>query len=94
MNLQKNYYIYIGNYHGEKSFETFTHERSTMVKSTAFESVIAARYPPYNDDKETVLNLLVYGLPSSIGGKVKTFFRACSASVRVLFRKQPQQSNA
>ncbi|KAI7856525.1 Aldehyde/histidinol dehydrogenase [Circinella umbellata] len=84
----------MGNYHGERSFETFTHERSTMIKSTAFESVIAARYPPYNDDKETLLNLLVYGLPGSIGGKVKTFFRACSASVRVLFRKQPQQSNA
>ncbi|KAI8138401.1 Aldehyde/histidinol dehydrogenase [Fennellomyces sp. T-0311] len=78
----------MGSYHGDKSFDTFTHERSTMVKSTAFESVIAARYPPYTEDKETVLNFLVFGFPSSVGGKVKTFFKACSATFRVLFRKQ------
>ncbi|KAI9499572.1 Aldehyde/histidinol dehydrogenase [Zychaea mexicana] len=78
----------MGSYHGDKSFDTFTHERSTMIKSTAFESVIAARYPPYTEDKETVLNFLVFGFPSSVGGKIKTFFRACSASFRVLFHKQ------
>ncbi|CDH57278.1 fatty aldehyde dehydrogenase [Lichtheimia corymbifera JMRC:FSU:9682] len=78
----------MGSYHGDKSFDTFTHERSTMIKSTHFESLIAAKYPPYTVDKETVMNLLVYGLPSSIAGKVQTVVRACSATFRILFGKQ------
>lgn len=78
----------MGSYHGDKSFDTFTHERSTMVKSSQFESLVAARYPPYNEDKRAVLNLLVYGFPPSVGAKVKTFFHACGATFRVLFGKQ------
>lgn len=78
----------MGSYHGDKSFDTFTHERATMIKSTHFESLIAAKYPPYTVDKETVMNVLVYGLPSSVAGKVQTIFRACSATFRILFGKQ------
>lgn len=79
----------MGSYHGDRSFETFTHERATMVKSTFGESLMAVRYPPYNDDKNMVLSMMTYGLPGSLGSKVKTFFRACAASIRVLTRKQP-----
>ncbi|KAI9301070.1 Aldehyde/histidinol dehydrogenase [Cunninghamella echinulata] len=72
----------MGNYHGQKSFDTFVHERSTMVKSTKFENFMAARYPPYNDDKNTVFSFLLYGLstPSAI-------IKVCSAAWRVLFKK-------
>ncbi|KAI7880434.1 aldehyde dehydrogenase [Lichtheimia hyalospora FSU 10163] len=78
----------MGNYHGEKSFDTFTHHRATMIKSTQFDSLLATRYPPYTPDKEYMMNILVYGLPSSIGGKIKTIFRACSTAYRVFFRRQ------
>lgn len=37
----------MGNYHGEKSFTTFTHERSMLVKKQKMEgSNVAVRYPP------------------------------------------------
>ncbi|KAI8393880.1 Aldehyde/histidinol dehydrogenase [Radiomyces spectabilis] len=77
----------MGNYHGDRSFDTFTHERSTMIRSTGMETVLSARYPPYTDDKNTLLSLLVYGFPSSAGAKVKTFFTVCSAAWNVFFKK-------
>ncbi|KAJ8656140.1 hypothetical protein O0I10_008153 [Lichtheimia ornata] len=78
----------MGNYHGDKSFDAFTHHRATMIKSTQFDSLLATRYPPYTADKEYIMNIMVYGLPSSIGGKIKTVFRACSTAYRVFFRRQ------
>ncbi len=39
----------MGQYHGKKSFETFTHYRSIMRKSTAFD--ITMRYHPYTEKK-------------------------------------------
>ncbi|CAO3594972.1 unnamed protein product [Absidia cylindrospora] len=77
----------MGSYHGEKSFDTFVHERSTMIKSTDFESVLAARYPPYNDDKDTMLSFLVYGLPSTASAKFKTLMTVWSATWNILFKK-------
>ncbi|KAI9310622.1 Aldehyde/histidinol dehydrogenase [Dichotomocladium elegans] len=75
----------MGNYHGDKSFATFTHERATMVKSTRFESVMAAKYPPYTEDKEAVMNVLVYGMPDGVISKVQTLFNTCAATFRILF---------
>ncbi|ORZ01530.1 Aldehyde/histidinol dehydrogenase [Syncephalastrum racemosum] len=77
-----------GAYHGDKSFETFTHERSTMVKSTGMESMMKARYPPYSDDKNTLMSVLVYGLPSSAGAKIKTFGTVCSAAWNIFTQKE------
>lgn len=37
----------MGSYHGRKSFETFTHEKSIMRRSTAID--ISLRYRPYTD---------------------------------------------
>ncbi|SAL99963.1 hypothetical protein [Absidia glauca] len=78
----------MGAYHGEKSFETFTHQRSTMIKSTGFENVLATRYPPYTDDKDTMLSFLVYGLPASASAKFKTLMTVWSATWNSLFKKQ------
>ena len=43
----------MGNYHGKRSFETFSHERSVMKTSTRVD--LPLRYPPY---KKSMLNLL------------------------------------
>ncbi|CEP15020.1 hypothetical protein [Parasitella parasitica] len=76
-----------GSYHGEKSFETFTHLRSTMVKDLKSEPVISVRYPPYNLDKGKVLDLLVYGFPPRLGAKITTFTSFCNAFWNFLFKK-------
>uniref|UniRef100_A0A8C5VNA8 Aldehyde dehydrogenase, dimeric NADP-preferring n=1 Tax=Microcebus murinus TaxID=30608 RepID=A0A8C5VNA8_MICMU len=36
----------MGSYHGKKSFETFSHRRSCLVRSLLNEEVLKARYPP------------------------------------------------
>ncbi len=40
----------MGAYHGRASFETFSHQKSVLVKSTKLEPPL--RYPPYTDGKE------------------------------------------
>ncbi|KAI8062211.1 Aldehyde/histidinol dehydrogenase [Gongronella butleri] len=71
-----------GNYHGEHSFNTFSHDRSVMIKPSNMEKVLAARYPPYNDDKAFLLNMLLSGLPAAIGAKFVAIFQF----LRVLYR--------
>ncbi|CAO3690777.1 unnamed protein product [Rhizopus microsporus] len=82
-----------GNYHGEKSFLTFTHERSTMVKDYGMESITAIRYPPYNDDKVTILNAFVYSMPPTVGGKIKFISNFCGAFLNYFFKKSPVSQN-
>lgn len=79
-----------GSYHGEKSFETFSHLRSTMVKDLMSEPVVSVRYPPYNEDKGKVLGVLVYGFPPQVGAKITTFTGFCSAFWNFLFKKPEQ----
>ena len=38
----------MGSYHGKKSFETFSHEKSVLIKRKL---EINLKYPPYNDKK-------------------------------------------
>ncbi|OBZ87681.1 Aldehyde dehydrogenase, dimeric NADP-preferring [Choanephora cucurbitarum] len=77
-----------GSYHGEKSFETFTHYRSTMVKDLMAEPVVACRYPPYNEEKADILGILVYGLPSGLGGKISTVSNVCGSLWKFFTKKQ------
>lgn len=50
----------IGNYHGSKSFSTFTHERSMLIKKQKMESTNkAVRYPPYNQRKLNILRFVL-----------------------------------
>ncbi|ORZ21614.1 Aldehyde/histidinol dehydrogenase [Absidia repens] len=81
----------MGNYHGDKSFTTFSHERSTMIKSTGLESVMGARYPPYNQDKYNLFSVLIYGLPSSIVAKAQTIKTFLGSSVQVFFGSSSSQ---
>ncbi|KAG0173659.1 Aldehyde dehydrogenase [Apophysomyces sp. BC1034] len=82
----------MGSYHGDKSFYTFTHERSTMVKSSGMEGAMNVRYPPYNDDKHTLMAAMVYGLPAAAGAKVKEFMTVCAASWNLMFAQDREQS--
>jgi hypothetical protein len=75
----------MGSYHGARSFETFSHERSTMIKSSALEGVLKARYPPYNDSKQVLFTMLTIGLPEAFTGKIKAIFQAIGAAHTVFF---------
>ena len=47
----------MGAYHGKASFETFSHRKSVLVKSTWFDLPI--QYPPYSESKKRWLRRLV-----------------------------------
>jgi len=40
-----------GRYHGKYSFDTFTHEKAVLHRSSGFESLLWMRYPPYSENK-------------------------------------------
>jgi aldehyde dehydrogenase (NAD+) len=45
----------MGSYHGEKSFRTFSHQKSVLAKGKA---EIMMKYPPYNEKKMKLLKIL------------------------------------
>ncbi|SAM08523.1 hypothetical protein [Absidia glauca] len=45
----------VGNYHGHRSFRTFTHERGILQKKQKMEFLNKVRYPPYNSTRDAVL---------------------------------------
>lgn len=47
----------MGQYHGKYSFDTFTHEKSILKKSSLFEPFV--RYAPYNNPKLTLLKFFM-----------------------------------
>lgn len=47
----------MGQYHGRKSFETFTHDKGVLIKSTFFRMNIA--FPPYTDKKLSFLKKIL-----------------------------------
>ncbi|KAG2237428.1 hypothetical protein INT48_009557 [Thamnidium elegans] len=81
----------MGSYHGAKSFETFTHERATMLKSSGREGAMQARYPPYNNNKKILFTLLTVGLPEGFAAKMKAVFRAIGAARQIFFSKKKEQ---
>uniref|UniRef100_A0A0K0FVU3 Aldehyde dehydrogenase n=1 Tax=Strongyloides venezuelensis TaxID=75913 RepID=A0A0K0FVU3_STRVS len=42
-----------GRYHGKYSFDTFSHEKAVLHRTTWFENVLFMRYPPYEEKKIT-----------------------------------------
>ncbi|KAI8979077.1 Aldehyde/histidinol dehydrogenase [Mycotypha africana] len=45
--------------HSAKSYATFTHERSMLIKKQTMESVMSIRYPPYNQRKYNLLRMVL-----------------------------------
>ncbi|EGW34661.1 uncharacterized protein SPAPADRAFT_57711 [Spathaspora passalidarum NRRL Y-27907] len=56
----------MGAYHGKFSFRHFTHERTTIESKLWNEAMIKVRYPPFNDTKNTLLQVT----QTSYGGNV------------------------
>lgn len=48
----------IGKYHGKKSFETFTHEKSIYARDTSFLNDASIRYPPFSPEKINTIEKL------------------------------------
>jgi len=47
----------MGAYHGKASFDTFSHKRSVLNKTTRFDADF--RYPPYTTNKVNLMRKLV-----------------------------------
>jgi aldehyde dehydrogenase (NAD+) len=47
----------LGRYHGKKSFDTFSNQRSVLVKSNLLD--IFLRYPPYSGLKTKIVSWLM-----------------------------------
>ncbi|XP_060118420.1 aldehyde dehydrogenase family 3 member B1-like [Heteronotia binoei] len=47
-----------GKYHGRFSFDTFTHQRGSLISTMGFEALNNIRYPPYTESK---LQMLKFG---------------------------------
>ncbi|KAF9915003.1 aldehyde dehydrogenase 3, member A2, partial [Linnemannia zychae] len=58
----------IGNYHGKRSFDVFSHERSALIKSMGMEKLNDLRYPPYSEKKTRWLDWFLFD-KASFGGK-------------------------
>ncbi|KAG0048199.1 aldehyde dehydrogenase 3, member A2 [Gryganskiella cystojenkinii] len=57
----------IGNYHGKRSFDVFSHERSTLIKSMGMEKLNDLRYPPYSEKKTRWLDWFLFDKASFSG---------------------------
>ncbi|CAG8621180.1 11938_t:CDS:2 [Ambispora gerdemannii] len=49
----------MGSYHGKKSFDTFSHERSVLKTPFYIEKALSVRYPPYTDSKMQLFKWMV-----------------------------------
>ncbi|KAF9948644.1 aldehyde dehydrogenase 3, member A2 [Mortierella alpina] len=61
----------IGNYHGKRSFDVFSHERSALIKSMGMEKLNDLRYPPYTEKKTRWLDWFLFD-KASFGGNPNT----------------------
>ncbi|KAI9345914.1 Aldehyde/histidinol dehydrogenase [Pilaira anomala] len=77
----------MGNYHGKKSFDTFTHERSMLFKKQSMEGTnVAVRYPPYNQRKYNILRLFLVDHPYMIKLKAyKNPIKLLAALITIFF---------
>ncbi|KAG0248239.1 aldehyde dehydrogenase 3, member A2 [Mortierella polycephala] len=57
----------IGNYHGKRSFDVFSHERSALIKSMGMEKLNDLRYPPYTEKKKRWLDWFLFDKASFSG---------------------------
>ncbi|GAA5822468.1 hypothetical protein JCM10212_000551 [Sporobolomyces blumeae] len=78
-----------GNYHGKRTFDTFTHERAFANVPTWMDVVMASRYPPYTDKKFKFLMMAskaVIRKPSKFGLSAILKLFAALAAVIAVFR--------
>lgn len=77
----------MGSYHGSKSFATFTHERSMLIKKQTMEgSNNAVRYPPYTSRKFAILRFVLVKHPLLLKLKVfKSPLKVLAVFIALLF---------
>ncbi|KAI1310542.1 aldehyde dehydrogenase 3, member A2 [Mortierella claussenii] len=62
----------IGNYHGKRSFDVFSHERSALIKTMGMEKLNDLRYPPYSEKKMRWLDWFLFDKASFSGNSNST----------------------
>ncbi|KAF9183914.1 aldehyde dehydrogenase 3, member A2 [Haplosporangium sp. Z 27] len=81
----------IGNYHGKRSFDVFSHERSALVKTMGMEKLNDLRYPPYTEKKTRWLDWFLFDKASfSSNGPAN----GSSSSGRISSPDLPEANNA
>ncbi|KAF9917892.1 Aldehyde dehydrogenase [Lobosporangium transversale] len=67
----------LGSYHGKKSFDAFTHERSILVKqlNIVSEAVLKARYPPYTSINLKLGRFALEGVPHFRKNFIMKYFK-------------------
>ncbi|KAI8878353.1 aldehyde dehydrogenase [Backusella circina FSU 941] len=53
----------MGNYHGARSFNTFSHERSVLIKKQKMEFTNSVRYPPYTQKNYNLMRFFMVKHP-------------------------------
>lgn len=53
----------MGSYHGKRTFDTFSHQRSILYKTQSKEGPNKIKYPPYTDRKYSILRFVLIKHP-------------------------------
>jgi acyl-CoA reductase-like NAD-dependent aldehyde dehydrogenase len=61
----------LGNYHGERSFKTFTHERAVIHQTTQWWLDVPLRYPPYSNWMTKVADFITAGGIDKLAARLK-----------------------
>jgi len=75
----------MGSYHGKKSFDTFSHAKSSMFKDQNLEFANTIRYPPYTESKQKMVKSMV--------GKTVNMSEPGKLQKYVLLKKKNQKLN-
>lgn len=60
----------MGAYHGKRTFDVFTHEKSVLRRPLGLEFLNKVRYPPYSDSNLTVMKWALLSSPTGVVSKV------------------------
>jgi hypothetical protein len=78
----------MGYYHGRKSFETFTQERSFVISPAGLDGAMEMRYQPYDRFKTEMLVATTMGLSGSFFEQLKGAISFIKAAYTVYFSKK------
>ena len=68
----------MGAYHGKKSFDIFTHDKSVVIRSMGMEALNEFRYPPFTESKKWLVDLITPLPTGKIMNTLNQVYRHCS----------------